>query len=106
MLPKVFFSIVAVAFISSPMMPAGAGPETSVQGMATSVNLPESGGYQIDGKRKAEVLQTLRPVPGTIKVTDRCGSSNYYCTSPGFLYCCGNSTDGFYCAADVNGCTK
>ncbi len=34
----------------------------------------------------------------------RCGSSNYYCDTPGSTYCCGNSTDGFYCAADVNGC--
>lgn len=34
----------------------------------------------------------------------RCGSSNYYCDTPGQTYCCGNSTDGFYCAADVNGC--
>ena len=41
-----------------------------------------------------------------IQVAGRCGSSEYYCDSPGFLYCCGNSTDGFYCAADVNGCTK
>lgn len=39
-----------------------------------------------------------------IRFAGRCGSSNYYCTSPGFTYCCGNSTDGFYCAADVNGC--
>lgn len=36
----------------------------------------------------------------------RCGSSNYYCESPGFTYCCGNSEDGFYCAADVNGCNR
>jgi hypothetical protein len=41
-----------------------------------------------------------------MQVAGRCGSSEYYCDSPGFLYCCGNSTDGFYCAADVNGCTK
>lgn len=41
-----------------------------------------------------------------IQVAGRCGSSEYYCDSPGFLYCCGNSSDGFYCAADVNGCTK
>lgn len=34
----------------------------------------------------------------------RCGSSNYYCDTPGSTYCCGNSADGFYCAADVNGC--
>jgi hypothetical protein len=41
-----------------------------------------------------------------IQLAGRCGSSNKYCDSPGFTYCCGNSTDGFYCAADVNGCTK
>jgi len=41
-----------------------------------------------------------------IQIAGRCGSSNKYCNSPGFTYCCGNSTDGFYCAADVNGCTK
>lgn len=41
-----------------------------------------------------------------IQFAGRCGSSNKYCNSPGFTYCCGNSTDGFYCAADVNGCTK
>ncbi|WP_269580692.1 hypothetical protein [Roseibium sp. Sym1] len=41
-----------------------------------------------------------------IQLAGRCGSSNKYCNSPGFTYCCGNSTDGFYCAADVNGCTK
>lgn len=45
------------------------------------------------------------PVP-LLQVAGRCGSSNQYCNSPGFTYCCGNSTDGFYCAADVNGCTK
>lgn len=41
-----------------------------------------------------------------IQIAGRCGSSNKYCNSPGFTYCCGNSTDGFYCAANVNGCTK
>ncbi|MHA7777094.1 hypothetical protein [Roseibium sp. M-1] len=39
-----------------------------------------------------------------IQIAGRCGSSDYYCDSPGFTYCCGNATDGFYCAADVNGC--
>lgn len=39
-----------------------------------------------------------------MQIAGRCGSSDYYCDSPGFTYCCGNSTDGFYCAADVNGC--
>ena len=43
-------------------------------------------------------------VPGSIRLAGACGSSGYSCTAPGFLYCCGNSTDGFYCAADVNGC--
>ncbi|MHA1523667.1 MAG: hypothetical protein ACTSY1_04585 [Alphaproteobacteria bacterium] len=43
-------------------------------------------------------------LPDLIRVAGKCGSSGYSCTSPGFLYCCGNSTDGFYCAADVNGC--
>ncbi len=41
-----------------------------------------------------------------MQIAGRCGSSDYYCDSPGFLYCCGNSSDGYYCAADVNGCTK
>ncbi|CTQ56108.1 hypothetical protein LP7551_04665 [Roseibium album] len=45
------------------------------------------------------------PAP-LIQVAGRCGSSNYYCNESGFTYCCGNSSDGFYCAADVNGCTK
>jgi hypothetical protein len=35
-----------------------------------------------------------------------CGSSKYRCNSPGFTCCCGNSADGFSCAAVVNGCTK
>ncbi|WP_157738904.1 hypothetical protein [Labrenzia sp. VG12] len=39
-----------------------------------------------------------------LQIAGRCGSSDYYCDSPGYTYCCGNSTDGFYCAADVNGC--
>lgn len=41
-----------------------------------------------------------------MQIAGRCGSSDYYCDSPGFTYCCGNSTDGYYCAANVNGCTK
>jgi len=45
------------------------------------------------------------PAP-LMQVAGRCGSSNKYCNSPGFTYCCGNSTDGYYCAANVNGCTK
>ncbi|MCK7612631.1 hypothetical protein [Roseibium sediminicola] len=43
------------------------------------------------------------PAP-LLQFAGRCGSSDYYCDSPGYTYCCGNSTDGFYCAADVNGC--
>ncbi|WP_422377622.1 hypothetical protein [Roseibium sp.] len=43
------------------------------------------------------------PAP-LLQIAGRCGSSDYYCDSPGYTYCCGNSTDGFYCAADVNGC--
>jgi hypothetical protein len=51
---------------------------------------------------------TTGPATGTepIVVAGRCGSSQYRCDSPGFTYCCGNSTDGFYCAPDVNGCTR
>jgi hypothetical protein len=41
-----------------------------------------------------------------LQIAGRCGSSDYYCDSPGFTYCCGNATDGYYCAANVNGCTK
>lgn len=44
--------------------------------------------------------------PEKILLAARCGSSNYYCNETGATYCCGNSTDGFYCAKDVNGCTK
>jgi hypothetical protein len=56
----------------------------------------------------AGVIPATPTTPGAapIQVAGRCGSSQYRCDSPGFLYCCGNSTDGFYCAADVNGCTK
>ncbi|WP_417769402.1 hypothetical protein [Stappia sp.] len=50
----------------------------------------------------ADATIKVRP----IVVAGRCGSSQSRCDSPGFTYCCGNSTDGFYCAADVNGCTK
>ncbi len=45
------------------------------------------------------------PVPLT-QVAGRCGSSNYYCDTPPNTYCCGNSSNGFYCAPNVNGCTK
>ena len=48
----------------------------------------------------------VTPDAAPMQVAGRCGSSQYRCDSPGFLYCCGNSTDGFYCAADVNGCTR
>ncbi len=41
--------------------------------------------------------------PKEIRIVGRCGSSDYFCDPP-TSYCCGNSTDGFYCAADVNGC--
>lgn len=54
------------------------------------------------------LLEKMLGLPATApkhrQFAGRCGSSNYYCDSPGFTYCCGNSTDGFYCAADVNGC--
>ncbi len=39
-----------------------------------------------------------------ILIAGRCGSSDYYCDEKGATYCCGNSTDGFYCAKDVNSC--
>ncbi|GAB4536223.1 MAG: hypothetical protein Tsb0019_37630 [Roseibium sp.] len=41
-----------------------------------------------------------------IRIAGRRGSSQYDCDSPGFTYCCGNSTDGYYCAADMSGCTR
>ncbi|MEX3008665.1 hypothetical protein [Hoeflea sp. TYP-13] len=44
--------------------------------------------------------------PGGVLVAGRCGSSNYYCNEAGFTYCCGTSSAGYYCAADVNGCTR
>lgn len=50
--------------------------------------------------------ETAAETDPLIQLAGRCGSSNKYCNSPGFTYCCGNSSDGFYCAADVNGCTK
>jgi hypothetical protein len=50
------------------------------------------------------VLGTREDKGPLIRIAGRCGSSDYYCDSPGFTYCCGNATDGFYCAADVNGC--
>ena len=40
-----------------------------------------------------------------IQIAGQCGSSNEYCEEPS-PYCCGNSTDGFYCAKDVNGCNR
>jgi hypothetical protein len=52
------------------------------------------------------VLDNGRAPAPLLQVAGRCGSSNYYCNESGFTYCCGNSSDGFYCAADVNGCTK
>ncbi len=51
----------------------------------------------LDGPKVSEPL---------LQIAGRCGSSEYYCDSPGFLYCCGNDADGYYCAANVNGCTK
>ena len=51
-----------------------------------------------------ELLGIPSKEPSGIRIAGRCGSSNYYCDSPGFTYCCGNATDGFYCAKDVNGC--
>jgi len=54
-----------------------------------------------------EFVQETEPVGDPlIQLAGRCGSSNKYCNSPGFTYCCGNSSDGYYCAANVNGCTK
>jgi len=40
-----------------------------------------------------------------MQVAGRCGSSNTYCNSPGFTYCCG-TPGNYYCAKDVNGCTR
>jgi hypothetical protein len=40
-----------------------------------------------------------------IQVAGRCGSSNFYCNSPGATYCCG-TPGNYYCAKDVNGCTR
>ena len=48
-------------------------------------------------------LNSKRITPTGILVAGKCGSSGYTCTDP-FGYCCGNAADGFYCAADVNGC--
>lgn len=41
-----------------------------------------------------------------IQIAGQCGSSIYYCNNTGASYCCGSSSDGFYCAKDVNGCTR
>ncbi len=71
-----------------------AGPETSKHPQMTII--PEG------------TLEKMLGLPAkTLKhqqFAGRCGSSNYYCDTPGSTYCCGNSADGFYCAADVNGC--
>jgi hypothetical protein len=56
-----------------------------------------------DGKFAPTIVDRLDEQP-SIQLAGRCGSSNYYCDETGATYCCGNSTDGFYCAKDVNGC--
>ena len=115
MLSKIFLCITSAVFLSSLVTTSNAGSATNdicikqnvgTQGIIKMASLSEKRSYRISGERKSEIAQTPRPVPGTIKVAGRCGSSKYYCSSPGFLYCCGNSSSGFYCAADVNGCTR
>lgn len=63
-------------------------PATVVQGGEATTLVPQAGD----------------PAAAPVLVAGRCGSSDYYCNETGATYCCGNSTDGYYCAADVNGC--
>ena len=86
--------------------PTGAGAAIVLASLDAEAALPAG---PITGRRivpdfDGTVDATIKVRP--IIVAGRCGSSQYRCDSPGFTYCCGNSTDGFYCAADVNGCTK
>lgn len=45
------------------------------------------------------------PEAKPILVAGRCGSSNKYCSEP-TPYCCGTGPANYYCAVNVNGCTR
>ena len=45
------------------------------------------------------------PLSAPIRLAGRCGSSNVYCSNA-TPYCCGTGPANYYCAKDVNGCTR
>lgn len=99
-----------VAFALAALMPfATSANAGSMQ--ATKINysagddLPGFESYlrKLHEQRRAAPGQTPLSTP-RVRVAARCGSSAYYCNNP-TPYCCG-TPGNYYCAKDVNGCTK
>lgn len=106
---RLYLAVLATAMIA---LPLGLTADPVSDDVSFEIKLASLSAHVTDSKRPPMtiipkgVLDKMLGIPAGngIQYAGRCGSSNYYCDSPGFTYCCGNSTDGFYCAADVNGC--
>lgn len=57
--------------------------------------------WRADGWLRARKPAAMTP---RLRFAARCGSSKYYCNNP-TPYCCG-TPGNYYCARDVNGCTR
>ena len=53
-----------------------------------------------------KLILPKEPAAKRIQFAAQCGSSKVYCDKPGATYCCGTGPSNYYCAKDVNGCTR
>jgi hypothetical protein len=59
----------------------------------------------VAGKFDYRIIRQPAPMSTPILLAGRCGSSNFRCDPP-TPYCCGTGPSNYYCAKDVNGCTR
>ncbi|MGI9382765.1 MAG: hypothetical protein ACR2PO_06390 [Methyloligellaceae bacterium] len=116
----IVYAMIMAAVLFTAMPAATAGPNVSA---ACPVALAPSGGAVVLARltfdapnrlgksmsvwrgQSVRRLPTLKPdAPDLIRIAGRCGSSKYYCNPP-TPYCCGTSGN-YYCAVNVNGCTR
>ena len=89
---------------------ASDGVRAEPRGPFTPINysqsaLPSSGLFGSPSGLAATLPRYDVPPARRIQVAGRCGSSNTHCNSPGATYCCG-TPGNYYCAKNVNGCTR
>ncbi len=98
----------ASALLAEPIGSANARGFTNIQ-PATVVSLSPDSWIAREtptiGAHFGRILLPQNPAEKPILLAGRCGSSNMVCSNP-TPYCCGTGPANYYCAKDVNGCTR